>query len=84
MATWVWPVFLLLLIPLLIVLFFVYYKGRKLYRLCYISSVFTYAMLIMYLIDAYDLGRNTIILLLAFSSLLMIVLGVWMRKRNVA
>ncbi len=80
---WVWPVFLVLLIPLIIVLFIVYFKGKKLFRLCYISSVFTYAMLIMYLIDAYDLRRNSIILLLAFSSLLMIGLGVWMRKRHV-
>ena len=81
---WVWPVFLILLIPLLIVLFVVYFRGKKLYRLCYISSVFTYAMWIMYLIDAYDLGRNSIILLLAVSSLLMIGLGVWMRKRHEA
>ncbi len=80
---WVWPVFLILLIPLIIVLFVVYFKGKKLYRLCYISSVFTYAMWIMYLIDAFDLGRNSIILLLAFSSLLMIGLGVWMRRKNV-
>ena len=82
--TWVWPVFLVLLIPLLIILFVVYLKGKKLYRLCYISSVFTYAMWVMYLIDAYDLRRNAIILILAFSSLLMIGLGVWMRKKHVA
>lgn len=80
---WVWPVFLILLIPLLIVLFVVYLRGRKLYRLCYISSVFTYAMWIMYLIDAFDLKRNSILLLLAFSSALMIFLGWWMRKQKV-
>jgi len=80
---WVWPVFLILLVPLLIVLFIVYLKGRTFYRLCYICSVFTYAMWVMYLIDAYDLGRNSILLLLAFSSVLMIVLGWWMRKQKV-
>ncbi len=80
---WVWPVFLILLIPLLIVLFVVYLRGRKLYRLCYISSVFTYAMWVMYIIDAFDLGRNSIILLLAFSSLLMIGAGIWMKKQKV-
>lgn len=80
---WVWPVFLILLIPILIVLFVVYLRGRKLYRLCYISSVFTYAMWVMYFIDAFDLGRNSIILLLAFSSLLMIGAGIWMRKQKV-
>ncbi len=81
---WVWPVFLVLLIPLLIVLFIVYFRGKKLYRLCYISSVFTYSMWIMYLIDAFDLGKNSIILLLAVSSALLIGLGAWMRKKKVA
>lgn len=81
---WIWPVFLVLLIPLLILLFIVYFRGKKLYRLCYISSVFTYVMWILYLIDAFDLGRNSIILLLAVSSVLMIGVGVWMRKKKAA
>ncbi len=80
--TWVWPVFLVLLVPLLVVLFVVYLRGKKLYRLCYICSVFTYAMLAMYVIDAYDLRRNSIVLILAFSSLLMIGIGWWMHKRR--
>jgi hypothetical protein len=41
-------------------------------------------MWIMYLIDAFDLGKNSIILLLAVSSVLMIGLGVWMRKNKAA
>lgn len=80
MATWAPIVFWILLVPLLIVLLIVYLKSKQLYRLVYIISVFTYAMTIMYWIDAYQLGRNAIVGLLLVSSLLMIYLGYRMKK----
>jgi len=82
MATWAPVVFWILLVPLLIIMLIVYLRSKRLYRLLYITSVFTYAMTIMYFIDAYSLGRNAIIGLLLLSSLLMIYLGYWMRKQR--
>ncbi|MBW3019221.1 hypothetical protein KY329_03490 [Candidatus Woesearchaeota archaeon] len=79
---WALVVFWILIVPLIILLAVVYGTGRKLYRLLYILSVFTYAMTVMYAIDAFELGRNAIILLLAFSSLLMILLGLKFRTKK--
>ncbi|MBS3124912.1 hypothetical protein J4211_01505 [Candidatus Woesearchaeota archaeon] len=79
---WAEIVFWVLLVPLLILLFVVYLKSRQLYRLFYILSVFTYSMLVMYLIDAYSLGRNWILGLLAFSALLMMFLGYYFRGKK--
>jgi hypothetical protein len=61
----------------------VYATGKKLYRLLYILSVFTYAMTIMYAIDSFTLGKNAIILLLALSSVLMILLGLKFRTKKI-
>ncbi|MBI4146231.1 hypothetical protein HY489_02740 [Candidatus Woesearchaeota archaeon] len=77
---WAQVVFWALVIPLLIVLLIVYLKSKKLHRLMYILSVFTYSMTIMYAIDAYDLGRNAILGLLAFSAALMMYLGYHFRQ----
>ncbi len=74
-ATWAPVVFWVLLVPLLIVMLIVYLRSKRFFRLVYIISVFTYAMMIMYWIDSYKLGRNAIIGLLVLSSLLMIFLG---------
>ncbi len=82
-AVWAPIVFWILLVPLLIVMLIVYLRSRQFFRLVYILSVFTYAMTIMYWIDAYRLGRNAIVGLLVVSSLLMIGLGFIMRKKTV-
>ena len=74
-STWAPIVFWVLLIPLLIVMLIIYLRSKKFSRLVFILSVFTYAMTIMYWIDAYKLGRNAIVSLLVASSLLMIYLG---------
>ena len=79
---WAQVVFWVLLVPLLIVLLVIYVKSRRLYRLFYILSVFTYAMTVMYAIDAYQLGRNAIIGLLALSSVVMMYVGYSMRGRE--
>ena len=72
---WVEIVFWILLVPLLILLSIVYWKSKAFYRLFYILSVFTYSMLIMYLIDAFSLGKNSILGLLFFSAVLMMLIG---------
>ncbi|HIH39781.1 TPA: hypothetical protein HA219_03610 [Candidatus Woesearchaeota archaeon] len=80
MATWAPVVFSVLLIPLIIFLLIVYFRGRMFYRLLYILSVFTYAMTISYWIDVYQLGRNSIVGLLLMSAILMILIGRLFRK----
>ncbi|MEM3154565.1 MAG: hypothetical protein QW165_03320 [Candidatus Woesearchaeota archaeon] len=80
-STWTPVVFWILLVPLLIIMLIVYLRSKKFSRLVFILSVFTYAMAVMYWIDAYQLGRNAIVLLLVLSSLLMIFVG-WLIHRE--
>lgn len=80
-STWAPIVFWILLIPLLIIMLIVYLRSKRFSRLVFILSVFTYAMTVMYWIDAYRLGRNAIVGLLVASSLLMIFLG-WRMHRG--
>src|SRR5574342_365522 len=82
-STWAPIVFWVLLIPLLIIMLIVYLRSKKFSRLVFILSVFTYAMTVMYWIDAYRLGRNAIVALLVASSLLMIYLGWRMHKEKI-
>jgi len=77
---WAEVVFWILIVPLLIALFIIYIKSKRMYRLMYILSVFTYSMTIMYTIDAYDLGKNPILGLLAFSAALMMLIGYHFHK----
>lgn len=75
-------VFWVLLVPLLIVMLIVYLRSKKFNRLVYILSVFTYAMAILYWIDAYQLGRNAIVAILVLSSLFMIFIGRQLHKKK--
>ena len=79
---WVEVVFWALLIPLVALLFVVYLRSKQLFRVSYMLSIFTYSMLIMYSIDAYDLGRNAILGLLFFSTILMMLVGYHFRGRQ--
>jgi len=81
-STWAPVVFWILLVPLLIVMLIVYLRSKKFNRLVYILSVFTYAMAILYWIDAYQLGRNAIVGILVLSSAFMILLGRQMSKKK--
>lgn len=81
-STWAPIVFWVLLVPLLIVMLIVYLRSKKFSRLVFILSVFTYAMTVMYWIDAYKLGRNAIVGLLVASSILMMYLGWRMHKEK--
>jgi len=66
-----WPLFIITLIVLLVV----YLVSKRLSRLFFILSVFTYVMFVLYWIDAYLLGKNAITSLLALSAALMIFIG---------
>lgn len=74
------PVFIGLLIPLLVILIVIYAKTTKLYNLLYVLSVFSYVNLIIYWIDAFELQKNSIIVLLVLSAVVMILFGVSLAK----
>lgn len=69
------PVFIIMGIILVITLIITYAKTVKMFPLMYVISVFSYACLVTYVMDVYDLGKNSIILLLVVSAALMVVFG---------
>ena len=50
---------------------------RRFYPVMYLLSIVTYIFTIGFAIDAFDLGKNSILLLLALSAILFIVIGVY-------
>lgn len=78
-----WPaVFWILLLPLLIVLGITYASTKKLYRLCQLLALFTYIVMIAYVIDSFMLGKNWILFLLFLSTLLIIGAGVYVSRKK--
>ena len=78
-----WPVvFWVLLVPLLIVLGITYASTRKLYRLSHLLSLFTYIVLIAYVIDVFRLNKDWILGLLFLSTILIIGAGVYVSRQQ--
>ncbi|VVB78060.1 Uncharacterised protein [uncultured archaeon] len=50
---------------------------RRFYPVMYLASIALYIFTVGFIIDAFDLGKNSILLLLALSSILFIGAGVW-------
>ena len=68
-----WGIFSIALIAS-IVLFAV---KRKFYPVFYLLSIATYVFTIGFVIDAFDLGKNSILLVLAFSAIVFIAIGAY-------
>lgn len=81
---WWQVLFWFLLVPTLIILGIVYGTTKRLYKLFFILSTFTYVIFIAYIIDVFSLGRNWILGLLLFSALLMLFLGYRMANKQKA
>lgn len=64
----------------LIAAIIIYIVKRRFYPMMYLISAALYIFTIGFVIDVFSLGKNWILLLLAFSSLLMILLG-WYLSR---
>lgn len=65
-------------IPAVIILIIiVYVKAKKLYPLMYALSIFSYINLVIYIISAFNLKKNGIIIILILSAGLMIGLGLY-------
>ena len=82
MADWILPTFMALLVPLFIILLVVYFITRKLSRLMFVISLFTYTIGILFLIDKYDMTKNGIIITLTLSAIVLMALGYYLIKRR--
>lgn len=74
--------FFLMMIPLIIVLIIVYVKSKKVYPLMYTLSIFAYINTVTYVIDAFKLEKDGIVAILAFSALLMFLLGIYIARKK--
>ena len=54
---------------------------KKFYPIMYLISISLYIFTVGFVIDVFDLGKNGIILILAFSSIVMIGLGIYLSKK---
>lgn len=54
---------------------------RKFYPVMYLVSIATYIFTIGFVIDAFDLSRDITLILLAFSTIIFIVLGIYFAKK---
>jgi UDP-N-acetylmuramyl pentapeptide phosphotransferase/UDP-N-acetylglucosamine-1-phosphate transferase len=54
---------------------------RKFYPIMYLISIATYIFTLGFVIDAFDLSKNFILLLLALSAILFILAGVYFAKK---
>ncbi len=65
----------------LIAAIILYANFRKFSYIMYVISVSIYVFTVAYAIDVFSIGKNGIILLLGFSSLLMLGLGFYLKRR---
>ncbi len=82
MAEWIMPVFLAMLVPLFIILIIVYFITKKISRLMFVISLFTYTIGILFLIDKYDMSKNGIIAILTLSAIILMTIGYYLIKRK--
>lgn len=72
--------FALSLIACIIFLIISYVISKKFYTLMYVLSIFTYINFVAFTIDAFNLSKNWVVLLLAISAIILIMLGVFFSK----
>lgn len=58
-----------------------YAMKRKWYPIMYLISIALYIFTVGFTIDVFDMGKNGILLILAFSSIVMIGLGIYLSKK---
>lgn len=77
LAPFGWGIFFIGLV-IAIILFAV---KRKFYPVMYLASISTYIFTIGFVIDAFDLSKNWVLLLLAFSAVIFIILGTYFANK---
>ena len=65
----------------LVVSVILYAMKRKWYPIMYMISVSLYIFTVGFIIDVFELSKNGILLILAFSALVMIGLGMYLSKK---
>lgn len=65
----------------LVVAIILFAMKRKWYPMMYLISVSLYIFTVGFIIDVFDLSKNGILLILAFSAVLMIGLGLYLSKK---
>jgi len=65
----------------LIVAIILYAMKRKWYPIGYLVSVSLYIFTVGFVIDVFDINKNGVLLILAFSAVLMILLGFYLSKK---
>lgn len=65
----------------LVVSIIIYAMKRKWYPIMYIIAISLYIFTVGFVIDVFDIGKNGILFILAFSSLVMIGLGFYLSKK---
>lgn len=75
----------LLIAPLSIIMIIIYLKTQKIYTLALSVSSLTYIIAILFTIEKFNPNTNTIFLLLTFSAILMILIGLYLNysRKNV-
>jgi Kef-type K+ transport system membrane component KefB len=72
-----WGTFFIGLVAAIII----YAIKRKFYPIMYLVSIATYFFTVGFVIDAFDLDRDFVMLLLGFSAVLFILLGFYFSKK---
>ena len=76
-SAWLSPFGLGIFITGLIAAVIIFAIKRKFYPVMYLISIATYIFTVGFVIDAFDLGKNGVLLSLAFSAMVFILLGVY-------
>lgn len=75
-----------LFIPLAIIMIIIYLKTQRIYTLCFSLSALVYIMGVLFTIDEFELEENATFLILIFSAILMVVIGIYLthaKKKDV-
>ena len=78
LAPYGWGIFFIGLVVAIIL----FATSRKFYPVMYLISIATYIFTIGFMIDAFNLSKNYVLLLLALSSIVFIGLGLYFSSRD--
>jgi hypothetical protein len=72
-----WTIFFIGLVASIII----FSIKQKFYPVMYLISIATYVFTVGFIIDAFDFGKNGVLIMLAISAALFILLGVYFSKK---
>ena len=72
---WSAPVGVLILLIALVIAAIYYFRYKKIYLITFVASLSTYVFSIFFIWDVFELNKNLVLLILAISTLIMILIG---------